>query len=116
VVRLPTEPEWEYDARGGQAVAAEAFRYPLPPLAEDFARYAWTAANAGADPWLIGTRLAGPLGPHDLFGNVSDARRGAFGSATRPDRIRSSIKVFEQRHRRNHLALVPLVPVVEGWL
>lgn len=72
MVRPPTEPEWEYAARGGRAVSAAAFHNPLPPLTGGFDRYAWTQANAGADPWPIGSRLAGPLGLHDIFGNVSE--------------------------------------------
>jgi formylglycine-generating enzyme required for sulfatase activity len=73
VARLPTEPEWEYAARGGQAVAATAFADPLPPpLAAAFGRYAWTMDNTRGDPEPIGTRQAGPLGLHDIFGNVSE--------------------------------------------
>jgi formylglycine-generating enzyme required for sulfatase activity len=73
VARLPTEPEWEYAARGGQAVAAGAFANPLPPpLAAAFGRYAWTMDNTRGDPEPIGTRQAGPLGLHDIFGNVSE--------------------------------------------
>jgi peptidoglycan hydrolase-like protein with peptidoglycan-binding domain len=73
VARLPTEPEWEYAARGGQAVPAEAFGHPLPPpVASAFGRYAWSMDNARGDPEPIGTRQAGPLGLHDMFGNVSE--------------------------------------------
>jgi formylglycine-generating enzyme required for sulfatase activity len=73
VARLPTEPEWEYAARGGQAVAAAAFADPLPPpVASAFGRYAWTMDNTRGDPEPIGTRQAGPLGLHDMFGNVSE--------------------------------------------
>ncbi len=72
VVRLPTEDEWVFAARGGLAVTPGVFaqaRYPMP---DGIDHYAWSKDNAGGQVHPIGTRAAGPFGLHDLYGNVSE--------------------------------------------
>jgi serine/threonine-protein kinase len=58
--RLPTEAEWEYAARAGQAGP------PAGPL-EDLA---WFGANSGGRAHPAGTRAANAFGLHDMLGNV----------------------------------------------
>lgn len=76
-VRLPTEAEWEYAARGGNRVAKEALlQEPHPPLAlgttlADYAVYR-TEGTVQEHPLRIGSRKANPLGLHDMGGNVAE--------------------------------------------
>ena len=78
-VRLPTEQEWEYAARGGQpAKAAGAFdqRLPFPP--GQLNEHAWTLGNAKHRVRPIGLRKPNGLGLHDLYGNVQEIVAGVF--------------------------------------
>jgi len=71
-LRLPTEAEWEYAARGGLSVPAESFAAPRYPMPDGLAAHAWFAANARGTFQPIGGRTASPLGLHDLYGNAAE--------------------------------------------
>jgi formylglycine-generating enzyme required for sulfatase activity len=71
-VRLPTEAEWEYAARGGDRVSAAVFREMLYPMPDGPARHAWFNENAQGQVRPIGVLEANPLGLHDVMGNLEE--------------------------------------------
>ncbi|MDE7242233.1 SUMF1/EgtB/PvdO family nonheme iron enzyme [Desulfovibrio sp.] len=81
-LRLPTEEEWEFAARGGAGVAPEWWAdKDVFPLAEgkalkDYGVYSADGALSGPSP--IGSRNANPLGLHDTLGNVREMTDGFF--------------------------------------
>lgn len=81
-VRLPTEEEWEFAARGGTAVDEADFRAPHPPL-ESGSSLNDYIAHGGSDSTngrvqTIGTLRPNPVGLHDMLGNVSELVASQF--------------------------------------
>lgn len=79
-VRLPTEVEWEFAARGGVNVDGAAFaetRYPMPEGIND---YEWFggAQSSNNKIQLAGLLKPNPLGLHDMLGNVAEMTLDAF--------------------------------------
>jgi len=72
--RLPTEPEWEWAARGG--LNSQGFTYSG---SNDPDLVAWHRGNSGGAPsnlwegrgsWPVGSKAPNELGIHDMSGNV----------------------------------------------
>ncbi len=81
-LRLPTEEEWEFAARGGAAVPPEWWAdkdvFPLEEgkALKDYGVFSGDAVLSGPAP--IGSRNPNPLGIHDTLGNVRELTDGFF--------------------------------------
>jgi formylglycine-generating enzyme required for sulfatase activity len=74
-LRLPTEVEWEYAARGGLAVDHDEFQAALFPTdSGSIDDYAWVRESVASsfEPHPVGSLLPNPLGLHDILGNASE--------------------------------------------
>jgi formylglycine-generating enzyme required for sulfatase activity len=97
-VRLPTEVEWEFAARGGIKVSPSEFNERLFPMPEGMARHVWFAGTQSANgkPQLTGLLQPNPLGLHDMLGNVDEIVFEPF-RLSRLDRLHGQVGAFVVR-------------------
>ena len=124
-VRLPTEAEWEFAARGGSAVSADVFDQKTPYPANKLQKYEWFGGATSSHYKLkpIGVLKSNPLGLHDMLGNADEltmslfsveyyqGRTGGFVSKgnnymTSKNKLRSSYRTEQPFYRENKEGLL----------
>jgi len=79
-VRLPTEVEWEFAARGGSAVTADVFDQKTPYPSGKIQKYEWFGGPTSSYYKLQprGVLKPNPLGLHDMLGNAGEMTISLF--------------------------------------
>ena len=71
---LPTLAEWEFACRGGNDGVLYSGESQTP---DHVYKLAWTAANSGGNPGVVGTKRPNAYGLYDMLGNVIERVLGS---------------------------------------